>query len=249
MMFEEKLSSLSSAGLNQTDEYCCHAAGMMSNSASKPELFLIINFFEHIPPPPSFPSFKAGFMHVVKVVQKHPQFIEGMLLRDVNETPRFPYINFAVFDTGPRGIFQHDPDWIQAISEGHGTEQIHHQAGFMELQTLHGPETPSLPKIPPNKTTAYIITAFKAEGDFDRLDRTWNTWSGSDFIQAYIPPELSLKRITIHKRIVTHGTFVYALMCELSEGVTYLNRARDFIERLNERNCGYSALYLIDEIY
>jgi hypothetical protein len=49
------------------------------------ELFIILNFFEHIPPPPLFRTFKEGFLHVTQVIQQHPQFVEGMLLRDVNE--------------------------------------------------------------------------------------------------------------------------------------------------------------------
>ncbi|XP_064627117.1 uncharacterized protein LOC135487414 [Lineus longissimus] len=221
-----------------------HAARMTHQ-----ELFVIYNFFEHIPPPPLFRSFKEGFLHVAHVIQQHPQFVEGMLLRDVNERPRFPYINYAVFNTTKQGSFQHDPSWIKVIHEGHGNEQIHHQAGFIETRTLGAPDVTSLPKQPSNQMTAYLVTAFKAEGDPDRLDKMWATWSGADFVQAHLAAELQLKRITLHKRIVQHGTFMYVLMCELGAGVTYLNRARDFVERLNERKCGFSALYVIDERY
>ena len=102
------------------------------------------------------------------------------------------------------------------------------------MRTLGAPGVTPLPKQPSNQTTAYIISAFKAEGDPERLDKMWATWSGSDFIQAHLQSELKLNRITMHKRVGLHGTFMYILMCELGAGVTYLNRARDFIERLNE---------------
>uniref|UniRef100_A0A1I8IKT1 Cytochrome P450 n=1 Tax=Macrostomum lignano TaxID=282301 RepID=A0A1I8IKT1_9PLAT len=48
-------------------------------------LYSIFNFFETITPPPKFPTFKDGFVHVSKVMKLHPQFQSGVLLRNVEE--------------------------------------------------------------------------------------------------------------------------------------------------------------------
>ena len=213
------------------------------------EYFIIFNFFEHIQPPPMFSTFKAGFSHVMKTVVQHSQFVEGMILRDVTAKGKFPYLSFCVFYLDS-GTFQHDPRWIRAILEGHGNLQVHHQAGFSELYTFGPPPLTRTPKgLNGNETNAFIAIVFKAEGNFERLDETWQKWSGADFIQLHLPKEVKLQRLVLYKRKVPHGTFMYVLLSELKNGLAYTNSILDLIERLNERSCGYASLYVIDDLY
>lgn len=103
-------------------------------------------------------------------------------------------------------------------------------------------------------------------GNLDNLDRTWSYWSGADYIVENIPPSLKLERVTFHKIInindstvsTTIGgagsdrkpiSFSYVLLCELSEALADINRAREFIDHLKFRQCGVSSLYVIDHFF
>jgi hypothetical protein len=104
-------------------------------------------------------------------------------------------------------------------------------------------------------------------GNLDNLDRTWSYWSGADYIVENIPQSLKLERVTFHKIIndstsCSTGTaavtvvgdrkpagFSYVLLCELSEALADINRAREFIDHLKFRQCGVSSLYVIDHFF
>ena len=43
--------------------------------------------------------------------------------------------------------------------------------------------------------------------------------------------------------------FSYVLLCELSEALADVNRAREFIDHLKFRQCGVSSLYVIDHFF
>jgi len=99
-------------------------------------------------------------------------------------------------------------------------------------------------------------------GNLDSLDKTWTYWSGADYIVENIPPSLQLERVTFHK-VAGSGSgadsaasterqsacFSYVLLCELSEAMADLNRAREFIDHLKFRQCGISSLYVIDHFF
>jgi hypothetical protein len=135
--------------------------------------------------------------------------------------------------------------------------------GYRELHTFVDPRIPLLPKRPSNPNTAYIVSAFMTSGNLDNLDRTWSYWSGADYIVENIPQSLKLERVTFHKIIndsssSSTGTtigdrkpagFSYVLLCELSEALADINRAREFIDHLKFRQCGVSSLYVIDHFF
>ena len=122
--------------------------------------------------------------------------------------------------------------------------------GYREAHSFHDKNIPILPRKPPNDTTAYIISAFKTleSQDTRKLDETWSTWSGADFIVEHIPKVLGLQRVTFHKVKYNHGydTFHYILMCELSRALPKMSRALSFVEVVKLRQCGYTSLYLIE---
>lgn len=214
------------------------------------DVFIIFNFYEAIQPPPMFTSFKDGFLHFMKTATKHKQYVEGMLLRDVTGKGKFPFVSYNVFNIRSTS-FQHDQTWIQAILEGHGNLQVHHQAGFTELFSGGKPTIGRTPKMQNNarNLTAYLITVFRAEGNFEKLDETWQKWSGAEFVKCHLPKDVRVGRVVLHKRAVLHGTLMYVLFCELCNGLVYINSILDLVERVNERSCGYASLYVIDELF
>ena len=63
---------------------------MELNNGSR--LLAVFNFFgQRLPPPPPFATFKEGFLHVAKTVRNHEQFLEGMLLKNMEEQGKVQY--------------------------------------------------------------------------------------------------------------------------------------------------------------
>lgn len=124
--------------------------------------------------------------------------------------------------------------------------------GYCEKHTFVDRRASLLPKRPSNPNAAYIVSAFKTAGNLDSLDRTWTYWSGADYIVENIPKALRLERVTFHK--LKHGghekeNFSYVLLCEVSEALSDMNRAREFIDTLKYRQCGVTSLYVIDHFF
>ena len=109
-------------------------------------------------------------------------------------------------------------------------------------------QTALLPKRPQSPRSAYIVSSFKAIGCIRELDKSWSYWSGADLIVETIPSILRLQRLTFHKlkHDVTSQVYAYVLMCELGDALTHKNKALEFVDTLNDRQCGLSSLYAID---
>lgn len=106
-----------------------------------------------------------------------------------------------------------------------------------------------LPKRPMNSSTTYFLSAFQTEGNLSTLERTWRSWSGADYLLWKCPDELKLNRITLYKKIHPETKFTFLVICECSEGLSHIHKAKDFLERLKERRCGYVSLYRVDRFY
>ena len=128
------------------------------------------------------------------------------------------------------------------------------------MYTFIDPSLPVLPKRSSNPNVAYIISIFRSVGNLDNLDRTWTVWSGADFIVTHAPKELKLQRLTLHKVveitdddtsdvISSKDGFSYVLICELSEALGHLCRAREFVDKIRMRECGYTSLYKVDHYF
>ena len=117
------------------------------------------------------------------------------------------------------------------------------------MYTFIDPALPFLPKRSSSPNVAYIVSAFKSEGDPDTLDHTWSIWSGADFIVANVPDDLKLQRVTLHKQVKSGGTFSYVLVCELNEGLSDIWRTKGFVDRIRSRECGFTALYTVDHFF
>jgi hypothetical protein len=114
------------------------------------------------------------------------------------------------------------------------------------------PNVPLLPKRPSNPNTAYIVSAFRTSGNLPELDSNWSYWSGADYILSQTPSHLHLQRITFHKIKYSSQlseNFTYVLMCELGEALADANKAREIVDSLKYRQCGYSSLYTIDHFF
>ena len=126
---------------------------------------------------------------------------------------------------------------------------------FRELYTFVDRNTPLLPKRPSNPNTAFIVSAFKALGSLDNLDKTWSYWSGADYIVECIPKMLKLERVTFHKvtdsvnYTSSKDSFAYVLLCEIGEALSDMNRTREFVDTLKYRQCGVTSLYIIDHFF
>ena len=124
------------------------------------------------------------------------------------------------------------------------------------MYTFIDPSLPFLPKKPANQNVGYIVTVFRSIGNQATLDQSWATWSGANFIAAHAPQELKLQRLSLHRMymcdpepevpISCDSRFSYVLVCELGEALSHLCIAREFVDKLWTRECGYTSLYVLD---
>jgi len=219
----------------------------MTTSEPGSSLHILFNFLDRSPQ--SSAEGQDDYWTVVQAMQQHDQFLEGMLLKNVDDKSAFPYLHYVVFNTNRDGGFKHDPQWEKVVDEGYGYGQTKNRSAFREMYTFIEPSLPFLPKRSNNPNVAYIVSAFKTLGGLDALDQTWSIWSGADFIAANAPAALKLQRLTLHKRTDTRGTFTYVLVCELSEGLADVMRTREFIEQIKCRECGFTSLFTVDHFF
>lgn len=134
------------------------------------------------------------------------------------------------------------------------------------MYTFIDPSLPFLPKKPSNPNVGYIVTVFRSIGNQETLEQSWASWSGANFITAHAPRELGLQRLSLY-RLRTHpdergeeslegaclptdlGAFSYILVCELGEVMAHVCRAREFVDKIRTRECGYTSLYVIESTF
>uniref|UniRef100_A0A1I8G482 DUF4210 domain-containing protein n=1 Tax=Macrostomum lignano TaxID=282301 RepID=A0A1I8G482_9PLAT len=191
---------------------------------SSDNLYFIFNFFETITPPPSFRTFQEGFQHVSKVMELHPQFLNGLLLKNVEPFDRFPYLSYSVLHVQPpTSNFIHDPTWVKVIREGHGDNQVHHQGGFSELHTIwmdpNDAGASNRCRRPLSPASAYIVVSCRLLGNAKQLEANWRQWSGAEFILRSLQPRQlsSLRRISFYRRAVSRCSFTHILLAEFTD--------------------------------
>uniref|UniRef100_A0A1I8G108 DUF4218 domain-containing protein n=1 Tax=Macrostomum lignano TaxID=282301 RepID=A0A1I8G108_9PLAT len=185
---------------------------------SSDNLYFIFNFFETITPPPSFRTFQEGFQHVSKVMELHPQFLNGLLLKNVE-----PFATRFLHVQPPTSNFIHDPTWVKVIREGHGDNQVHHQGGFSELHTIwmdpNDAGASNRCRRPLSPASAYIVVSCRLLGNAKQLEANWRQWSGAEFILRSLQPRQlsSLRRISFYRRAVSRCSFTHILLAEFTD--------------------------------
>ncbi|KAK3609142.1 hypothetical protein CHS0354_032668 [Potamilus streckersoni] len=123
------------------------------------------------------------------------------------------------------------------------------QGLYDELEYIIRSDVKALPRTPVSKDSIYFLSAFCTDGHVDRLERTWKTWSGADFILWKCPLPLNLRRITFLKATHPSDSFTFIVLCECEEGLNHNFMAKEFLDRLKYRLCGIVGLYQVERYY
>ena len=106
-----------------------------------------------------------------------------------------------------------------------------------------------LPRTPVSKDSVYFLSVFQTDGHIDRLEETWKSWSGANYILWKCPPKLKLRRITFLKSTCDLDTHTFIVLCECEEGLGFCDMAREFVDFLKDRRCGIVGLYQVERYY
>ncbi|KAL3884179.1 hypothetical protein ACJMK2_030399 [Sinanodonta woodiana] len=120
---------------------------------------------------------------------------------------------------------------------------------YDELEYIIRNDVKALPRTPVSKDSVYFLSAFCTDGHIDRLERTWKTWSGADFILWKCPLPLNLRRITFLKSTHPSDSYTFVVLCECEEGLNHNFMAKEFLDRLKYRLCGLVGLYQVERYY
>ncbi|CAI9737096.1 Hypothetical predicted protein [Octopus vulgaris] len=201
-------------------------------------------------------EFRKEWRQIAKGNMRHNTFLEGMLLKSVEARPLFPYIDYAVLDCPdqPVDLNNYFPNYEIVGGQRRVIEPVKTSNGiradpYCQVDCVGRHGIADLPKRPMNTSTTYFFSAFQTEGNLSTLERTWRSWSGADYLLWKCPDELKLNRITLYKKVHQDTKFTFLVLCECSEGLSHIHKAKDFLERLKERRCGYVSLYRVDRFY
>jgi len=120
---------------------------------------------------------------------------------------------------------------------------------FDELEYVLRKEIKPLPRTPVSKDSVYFLSLFQTDGHIARLEQTWKTWSGADYILWKCPEKLKLRRVLFFKATTDEELYTFAILCECEDGLGISSVANEFVERLKERRCGLVGLYHVERYY
>lgn len=120
---------------------------------------------------------------------------------------------------------------------------------YDELEFILRQEVKPLPRTPVSKDSVYFLSVFQTDGHVERLEETWKTWSGADFILWKCPEKLKLRRVTFFKATSEHDLYTFVVLCECEDGLSISDIARAFVEKLKDRRCGLVGLYQVERYY
>ncbi|KAH3735806.1 hypothetical protein DPMN_042364 [Dreissena polymorpha] len=191
---------------------------------------------------------------------RQPTFLEGILLKALDPDHPFQYVDYAVYCTSlapatniPAVNNNNKPPVFRNCrklpSPRNGPSRILSSGVYDELEYILRNEVKPLPRTPVSKDSVYFMSVFQTDGHVERLEETWKTWSGADFILWKCPERLKLRRVTFFKSTVDADLYTFVILCECEDGLTVLDVAKEFLERLRDRRCGLVGLYQVERYY
>lgn len=120
---------------------------------------------------------------------------------------------------------------------------------YDELEYILRNEVKPLPRTPVSKDSVYFLSVFQTDGHIGRLEQTWKTWSGADYILWKCPEKLKLRRVTLFKATAEVELYTFVVLCECEDGLSISSVAKEFVERLKDRRCGLVGLYHVERYY
>ncbi|XP_014220069.1 uncharacterized protein LOC106647990 isoform X2 [Trichogramma pretiosum] len=178
-----------------------------------------------------------------------PAATQSILLTNMERNADFPFIAYYVVNkqkTEPVDFYQEvqcaalkkfDPRDLRYAAN-------HNLDLFNEVATIARPPLEPLGGRPPIPSTGYIVSIFKVfEGDDGlKFEQNWLYWTGARMMYRYLPKNVGLRRITLHKSM-SAGDKTYLLVCECSQLQENLSAAAILLPALRARLCGYVGLY------
>ncbi|KAL4232612.1 hypothetical protein ACF0H5_007302 [Mactra antiquata] len=190
-------------------------------------------------------------------------FLEGILLKSLDPDNPFPYVDYAVFctslaaNTSNNNIpHQHSNKPMMfrncrktASTTQNGPARLTGAGFYDELEYILRNEVKPLPRTPVSQDSVYFLSVFQTDGHISRLEETWKTWSGADYILWKCPEKLRLRRVTFFKSTNDTDIYTFIVLCECEDGLSICDVAREFVERLKDRRCGLVGLYQVERYY
>ncbi|XP_053396846.1 uncharacterized protein LOC123552794 isoform X2 [Mercenaria mercenaria] len=190
-------------------------------------------------------------------------FLEGILLKSLDPENPFPYVDYAVFCTSlaantsnhniPAQQNSNKPLMFRNCRKlpvpQNGPARLAGTGFYDELEYILRNEVKPLPRTPVSKDSVYFLSVFQTDGHIGRLEETWKTWSGADFILWKCPEKLKLRRVTFFKSTCDSDIYTFIVLCECEDGLSMCDMARAFLERLKDRRCGLVGLYQVERYY
>ncbi|XP_001193611.2 uncharacterized protein LOC756131 [Strongylocentrotus purpuratus] len=205
---------------------------------------VVINFYEKVDPPPTFPTFVDGWHNLGKFVKKLDYFVATQLHSNVDPNGKFKYMNYATFnDTNQvviKDMTQPTPELLQALGESHGPPglQTNYPGGYHESLTSGGAIAPDLPAKP---ASCFLISGFKASSDIDSLDveKDIELLTGLDIIKDasstggkfQVGPWALYRRFT---PAIPFKPYDFVFRLELQGLESDLEPAKELVQKLNQ---------------